>query len=421
VKRTTVALTKRPTPSSILARLEQACATFDLGRVDRELKKKGLTSRTFVLGAKESACLAAVSRETPYLFPSAQELLQNDPKAVTRFLYQAALDSVFLGHALREKSTEPVCSMADHFGPSPKDFRDSHLRQLLARGHFGTRIDSPLEKAHSSEQSQEQAYAPKLELAAYLISRGLNREDLLENFAPALRYEDFHVLQSKINRILDRTTPELARQFEKFWDDPKLKPAQKKALLCVYMENEDGLSQRAVAKRIRVPFETLRARVRSGLRILRKHFPKLIPLSERRPGYLTNLYKKDILMGGMLRKSGLERVAAIRRFDPRTGWSVVSPRKEKYRSLSKTPQKDFEKNRRFFDRTHYEPWFSETSLSIWGKNLTKENEPTDKARVPGQKRAEFDPLIEGTGPGLRVDLSVMPLESWLAISRLKSE
>ena len=163
-------------------------------------------------------------------------------------------------------------------GPRPPDLKAAKIRSQFETGAFGRWQSDWVIHPDSKLKKNETTSDAELETAAYLITKGMNDQESLAEICPAFKYEAFHRYQAQIYAKAQTSMNDREKRFEKFWSDPKLKPIQKRSLESVYMDNDEGISQRNVAKLTKVPHETLRARLRSGLKVLEKHFPEWTPL-----------------------------------------------------------------------------------------------------------------------------------------------
>jgi hypothetical protein len=250
--------------------------------------------------------------------------------------------------------------MGDWLSPPPANFRESVLRSLFQAGEFGRRLeDLPIGQKPSPAKRRrgERTYDPKLEAVAYFMIRSLNSPDAVEIYLPGLSLEDFHRLQSVVNRAIDQFLPKRALKFKAFLNDPRLKPAHKEAFLAVYLQNENSLSQEQVAKSRKIPLATLQARLKAAKEILKKHFSEWKPKEARKTGQ-EQIAGTDLRDGCLLRLSSCRQIAPIRWLNPwrtRIIEEETPGRATPYSQLKKTPQKGFSEKWKCYQQSWYEP------------------------------------------------------------------
>ena len=308
--------------------------------VTKSLIKEGLfvkkTSELF--GKKFDPAKQVSAPNENFQFPHDSVFL-DDPEKRAAYLFKAATDPDFAGVVNRDRTMNMSSILGRIMGPPPVTFRDSVLRGLIEKGFFFV----------------ENSNDPRIESAAFLMERGLNTKELLEQYAPPFDFDEFHRYQSKINRIIDKHLPPSHKTFEKFWADPKLKLSIKHALKVAILENENKESLIKIAKNTRIPYETLRSRVEMGKKILAKHFSDLTPLSNQ-PKFLKPKHRERQFNGFLLRSSCL-KIHPVYRIDPKTGARALDQSRNEisYKSLRKTSQKGFEAYLKWKSITNYRP------------------------------------------------------------------
>ena len=223
-----------------------------LREMDRELKMRGLVvpdAREW-LSFEERVQGRMYASRFHFRFPRTADLVRT-PEEVLGFLFRVGVDPRPRSESLTGRTTDLSASkISDIFGTSPWDLKDSHLHALLAKGHFGSAHDEPLANYDTKKvpahfkykplikklRRKPEPYDPKLAVIAFLITRHLVTDDLVEIYLPELPYSDFHRAQSKIHREVERTLPERFKRFEEYWK--ALTTPQKQALRLVYMAHE---------------------------------------------------------------------------------------------------------------------------------------------------------------------------------------
>ena len=295
-------------------------------QLDRELARQGLVNlkRLEFLGDKKDFAKKARSKESHFRFPQHLELIDTDQE-LAGFLFRVGIDGELLWRASCDFSIINSSVLGELFGGAPADLMESHLRKLFSQKRFGDREDIQLERVgilpvpeHFWNQfpcghvDRKIAYDRKLELSAYLVGRNLNRPDLVEMYAPALRYEDFHRLQAKVQSAVRRSIPELHKKFGEAWKT--LTDAQKEAINLVYLQREVDESQREIAAGMEIELSSLRSRVQGAIEKLSKEMDlKAIP---QKRSTATVPHKRDLLYNGLYSRSGASQVHALFRLTP---------------------------------------------------------------------------------------------------------
>ena len=189
-----------------------------------------------------------------------------------------------LGDRLTDLSASKI---SDIFAVSPVDLKDSHLHALLAKGYFGTPFDEPLPGYDTKSvpeyfeskplpkriRKKTPPYDPKLAVIAFLITRQLVTEDLVETYLPEIPYREFHRYQSKIHREIETTFPERFKRFEKYWDS--LTTPQKQALRQVHMAQDRASTYPEAAKALGITTNALKERLKAATAKLKAFYPDL--------------------------------------------------------------------------------------------------------------------------------------------------
>lgn len=269
-----------PSPADWPARLRE---------MDRDLKKRGLVvpdAREWLSFEKNVAARMYASR-FHFRFPRTRDLITT-AEEFSGLLFRVGVNSKIETRTLGDRLTDLSASkISDIFAVSPVDLKDSHLHALLAKGYFGTPFDEPLPNYDTKSvpeyfeskplpkriRKKTPPYDPKLAVIAFLITRQLVTEDLVETYLPEIPYREFHRYQSKIHREIETTFPERFKRFEKYWDS--LTTPQKQALRQVHMAQDRASTYPEAAKALGITTNALKERLKAATAKLKAFYPEL--------------------------------------------------------------------------------------------------------------------------------------------------
>jgi hypothetical protein len=338
-----------------------------IAEMDKLLKKQGLVvldSREWLSFKKNIAARMYASR-FHFRFPRTSDLV-GTPEEFWSFLNRLAKGKTERPKALSSRQTELAASrMSDVLGASPTDLKDSHLHALLAKGHFGTPQDEVLPNYDTkkvpdyfqSKPCQEKirrkpaALDPKLPVIAFLISRNLVTEELVEIYLPEISYADFHRHRSKIHREVEATLPERFKRFQKYWDS--LTTPQKQALRLVHMAYGQRSTYPEAAATLGITVNALKERLKTSTSKLRQFYPELIPLQDQPKG--ADVWKESRY--DSLKIVDLERVKIplpVTRLDPVTLKPIKTWKQKK--TKIRTPIAGLAETILAWNRERYEPF-----------------------------------------------------------------
>jgi len=197
-------------------------------------------------------------------------------------------------------------TLSDVAGTSPADFRQSHARTLYEDGLF---------------RKEEGKRA-----ALFLISKGITDEESIKTLLPTIPYQEYKSYEASAYYAIDSSLPPKARIFKEFL--ACLTPAQKKAVQLLYLKNDEGLSQKQVAKRLGISIDSLADRLSGVKKKLYKKYPALSPLKRYQSARPTQTVGEGILI-----RRGSEAEMLVVRIDPKTGQrtNLIVPKNSKDR------------------------------------------------------------------------------------------
>jgi DNA-directed RNA polymerase specialized sigma24 family protein len=285
--------------------------------LDRTLAREGSVVVEHAAGLGRRKDFALIERreasEEHFQFTRTRDLIDSDEE-LTGFLFRVGTDCDLMGYAVRERDILAPSSLSPFWGPAPPTLLEAQVRRLFARQFYGhqewrrikrRRPSLPIPKHWANQWpighlEKWRLFDGKLELTAFLVTRHLNRPDVVERYAPALRYEDFHRYQAQVLAAAHRRMPQLHQKFGAAW--MRLTQAQQDALRLVYMHRDPGETQEDIAKQLNISLGSLKKRVAGAAQKLSKVLDRPL-VSKRRillpePESSPPIYRIDVACDG---------------------------------------------------------------------------------------------------------------------------